>query len=50
MHSSEADREAYDERFPLLGLTFDDVLLLPGETDGTTSDVATHPRPPLGTR
>ncbi len=44
MHPSEADREAYDERFPLLGLTYDDVLLLPGETDVIPSDVDTTTR------
>ena len=39
-----ADREAYDTKFPLLGLTFDDVLLLPGETDVIPSEVDTTTR------
>jgi IMP dehydrogenase len=34
-----SDRAAYDAKFPLLGLTFDDVLLLPGETDVIPSEV-----------
>ena len=39
-----ADREAYDATFPMLGLTFDDVLLLPGETDVIPSEVDTTTR------
>src|SRR3954471_25052929 len=38
---SPATREAYAAKFPLLGLTFDDVLLLPGETDVIPSEVDT---------
>ena len=38
MHPSE---DAYDPMFPPLGLTFDDVLLLPGETDVIPSEVDT---------
>jgi IMP dehydrogenase len=48
MNSSEdelaADREAYEAKFPLLGLTYDDVLLLPGETDVIPSEVDTTTR------
>ncbi|MCW2616022.1 MAG: inosine-5-monophosphate dehydrogenase [Frankiales bacterium] len=40
MHPSD-DREAYDATFPPLGLTYDDVLLLPGETDVIPSEVDT---------
>jgi IMP dehydrogenase len=36
-----ADRAAFDAMFPTLGLTFDDVLLLPGETDVIPSEVDT---------
>jgi IMP dehydrogenase len=41
---SEAIRDAYAAKFPLLGLTFDDVLLLPGETDVIPSEVDTTTR------
>jgi inosine-5'-monophosphate dehydrogenase len=41
---SAAVREAYEAKFPLLGLTFDDVLLLPGETDVIPSEVDTTTR------
>jgi IMP dehydrogenase len=41
---SEAVRDAYAAKFPLLGLTFDDVLLLPGETDVIPSEVDTTTR------
>jgi IMP dehydrogenase len=41
---SAATREAYAAKFPLLGLTFDDVLLLPGETDVIPSEVDTTTR------
>src|SRR3954469_22805835 len=41
---SAATREAYEAKFPLLGLTFDDVLLLPGETDVIPSEVDTTTR------
>ena len=41
MHPSE---DAYDPAFPPLGLTFDDVLLLPGETDVIPSEVDTTSR------
>ena len=41
MHPSE---DAYDPAFPPLGLTFDDVLLLPGETDVIPSEVDTSSR------
>jgi IMP dehydrogenase len=48
MHSSEslaaADRAAYDAKFPLLGLTFDDVLLLPAASDVIPSQVDTTTR------
>jgi IMP dehydrogenase len=39
-----AEREAFDAMFPRLGLTFDDVLLLPGETDVIPSEVDTTTR------
>jgi IMP dehydrogenase len=39
-----ADRDAYDAKFPTLGLTYDDVLLLPGETDVIPSEVDTTSR------
>jgi IMP dehydrogenase len=39
-----SDREAYDAAFPPLGLTYDDVLLLPGETDVVPSEVDTTTR------
>ncbi|MCU1588756.1 MAG: inosine-5-monophosphate dehydrogenase [Frankiales bacterium] len=41
---SEAVRDAYAAKFPLLGLTFDDVLLLPAETDVIPSEVDTTTR------
>ncbi len=41
MHPAE---DAYDPRFPPLGLTYDDVLLLPGETDVIPSEVDTTSR------
>src|SRR3954465_2435968 len=41
---SAAVREAYEAKFPLLGLTYDDVLLLPGETDVIPSEVDTTTR------
>ena len=40
----EHDEAAYDAAFPPLGLTFDDVLLLPGETDVIPSEVDTTTR------
>ena len=39
-----ADREAYAAKFPLLGLTFDDVLLLPAASDVIPSQVETTTR------
>ena len=39
-----ADRAAYDAKFPLLGLTFDDVLLLPASSDVIPSEVDTTTR------
>jgi IMP dehydrogenase len=39
-----ATRDAFAAKFPLLGLTFDDVLLLPGETDVIPSEVDTTSR------
>jgi IMP dehydrogenase len=39
-----AGDEAYAAMFPLLGLTYDDVLLLPGETDVIPSEVDTTSR------
>jgi IMP dehydrogenase len=36
--------DAYAAKFPLLGLTYDDVLLLPGETDVVPSEVDTTTR------
>ena len=39
-----SDRAAYDEKFPLLGLTFDDVLLLPAASDVIPSEVDTTAR------
>ncbi len=36
--------DAFAEKFPTLGLTFDDVLLLPGETDVIPSEVDTTTR------
>jgi IMP dehydrogenase/GMP reductase len=41
---SAATQDAYAAKFPLLGLTFDDVLLLPGETDVVPSEVDTTTR------
>src|SRR5688572_19496481 len=38
------DRDAFDAKFPTLGLTYDDVLLLPGETDVIPSEVDTTSR------
>jgi IMP dehydrogenase len=38
------DRAAYEAKFPTLGLTYDDVLLLPGETDVIPSEVDTTSR------
>ena len=38
------DRAAYDAKFPLLGLTFDDVLLLPAASDVIPSEVDTTTR------
>ena len=38
------DRDAFDAKFPVLGLTYDDVLLLPGETDVIPSEVDTTTR------
>ena len=42
--AGDEDRAAYDAKFPLLGLTYDDVLLLPGETDVIPSEVDTTTR------
>jgi IMP dehydrogenase len=39
-----SDRAAYDAKFPLLGLTFDDVLLLPAASDVIPSEVDTTTR------
>ena len=39
-----ADRDAYDAKFPMLGLTFDDVLLLPAASDVIPSEVDTTAR------
>ena len=36
--------EAHAAKFPLLGLTYDDVMLLPGETDVVPSEVDTTSR------
>ncbi len=44
MNPFEDDRSAYDAKFPLLGLTFDDVLLLPAESDFNPSDADTTAR------
>jgi IMP dehydrogenase len=41
---SATGRDAFAEKFPTLGLTFDDVLLLPGETDVIPSEVDTTTR------
>ncbi len=41
---SAADRDAFEAKFSLLGLTYDDVLLLPGETDVVPSEVDTTTR------
>ena len=41
---SDALPDAYAAKFPLLGLTYDDVLLLPGETDVIPSEVDTTTR------
>src|SRR6059058_2811793 len=41
---STATRDAFAAKFPLLGLTFDDVLLLPAETDVIPSEVDTTSR------
>ncbi len=40
----DATGDAYAAKFPQLGLTFDDVLLLPGETDVIPSEVDTTTR------
>src|SRR6476661_543162 len=42
--ASAESRDAYAEKFSLLGLTYDDVLLLPGETDVIPSEVDTTTR------
>ena len=42
--TEDEDRAAYDAKFPLLGLTYDDVLLMPGETDVIPSEVDTTTR------
>ncbi len=42
--SAAEDRAAYEAKFPTLGLTYDDVLLLPGETDVIPSEVDTTSR------
>ena len=39
-----SERAAYDAKFPLLGLTFDDVLLLPAASDVIPSEVDTTAR------
>src|SRR3546814_11594309 len=39
-----AYRDAFDAKFTVLGLTYDDVLLLPGETDVIPSEVDTTSR------
>src|SRR4051794_22082018 len=44
MDPLEDDKSAYEAKFPLLGLTFDDVLLLPGDTDVVPSEVDTTTR------
>src|SRR3954447_8097669 len=49
MNPFDSDRigssdEAYAAKFPVLGLTYDDVLLLPGETDVVPSEVDTTSR------
>src|SRR5690348_7437361 len=49
MNPFDSDRigsseEAYAAKFPVLGLTYDDVLLLPGETDVVPSEVDTTTR------
>ena len=41
---SAAGTDAFAAKFPILGLTFDDVLLLPGETDVIPSEVDTTTR------
>jgi IMP dehydrogenase len=41
---SATGRDTFAEKFPTLGLTFDDVLLLPGETDVIPSEVDTTTR------
>jgi inosine-5'-monophosphate dehydrogenase len=38
------DKAAYDAKFPLLGLTFDDVLLLPAQSDFNPSEADTTAR------
>ena len=42
--SSRAEQAAYDAKFPLLGLTFDDVLLLPARSDVLRSEADTSTR------
>ncbi len=43
-HLTDDDRAAYDAKFPLLGLTFDDVLLLPAASEVIPSEVDTSAR------
>src|SRR3954453_19954818 len=42
--AGDGSAEAYAAKFPVLGLTYDDVLLLPGETDVVPSEVDTTSR------
>ena len=42
--SADDTHAAYAAKFPVLGLTYDDVLLLPGETDVVPSEVDTTTR------
>src|SRR5881397_1931656 len=42
--AGDGSAEAYAAKFPVLGLTYDDVLLLPGETDVVPSEVDTSTR------
>src|SRR5881409_1504356 len=42
--AGDGSAEAYAAKFPVLGLTYDDVLLLPGETDVVPSEVDTATR------
>src|SRR6195952_1488891 len=41
---SDADGDSFDDKFSLIGLTYDDVLLLPDASDLVPSEADTHTR------